>query len=81
MYIARMQATRPTQRAIRHFDLTGEVPIAGFHFIPLPKSDLLKQKRTYMKRYEEEKIPRKSRKQQKQHKVYRAIPKSFITGV
>jgi hypothetical protein len=82
MYIARMQATKPTQRAIRHFDKTGELPIAGFHFIPIPKSDHLKEKRTYMKEWEAGavKTKRKSRKQPKHHKVYRSIPKSFVTG-
>lgn len=51
-YIARMQATKPTQRAIQEFDTKGTIPAAGFRFIPVSPYGKLEAKRLYMrKRY------------------------------
>lgn len=55
-YIARMQATAETQKAIRAFDKTGKMPEAGFTFIPLAFSHRYKQKRKYMKAYSKEEV-------------------------
>src|SRR5215475_4851457 len=48
-YIARMQAPIDTQKAIKHFDKTGEMPRFGFRFVPIAPSHTYKRKNTYNK--------------------------------
>ena len=48
-YIARMQTSSATERAIRKFDETGEMPENGFKFIPIRPSHTYKRKRAYQK--------------------------------
>lgn len=52
MYIARMQATPATQRAIHEFDKKGTMPVAGFRFKPVNKTARLAVKRAYMKKWQ-----------------------------
>lgn len=50
-YIARMQATAHTQRAIRAYDRTGTMPEGGFRFIPLAESHFYANKKKYMRKW------------------------------
>jgi len=50
MYIAKMHASTKTRKAIQKFDLTGEMPLGGFHFVPLPKSNKQEAMKVYEKR-------------------------------
>lgn len=50
-YIARVRAASATRVAIRRFDQTGTMPKYGFVFVPLAPSDLIKYKRTYMRKW------------------------------
>lgn len=54
-YIAKMQATADTQRAIKMFDLTRRMPEAGFEFIPLAVSHQTKARRQYAEAYKRKK--------------------------
>lgn len=49
-YIARVQATQETQRAIRNFDRTGTMPLGGFRFIAIAPSHTYKKKDAYNKK-------------------------------
>jgi hypothetical protein len=46
-YIARVQATVATRRAIKAFDETGEMPEAGFRFIPIAPCQTARAKNRY----------------------------------
>src|SRR6267378_5215365 len=48
-YIARVQATAQTQKAIKKFDRTGTMPEGGFRFTPLAPSHRYKYKNEYNK--------------------------------
>lgn len=67
-YIAKMQATSETQRAIEAFDKTGTMPPFGFRFIPIAPSHFTKQKAVYNEdSYRRSKGRRKMRR--RHHKV------------
>lgn len=51
MYIARVQATYDTRRAIREFDKTGKMPEAGFRFIAVNFDNTLKRNREKMREW------------------------------
>ncbi len=75
MYIARMQATKETQQAIIEFDKTGEMPEAGFRFIPIAPSHRFAVKRAYNKQWIAN-PDAKPRKHQKHRKSSRCIPRT-----
>jgi hypothetical protein len=75
-FIARMQATRATQAAIRQFDLTGDMPAGGFAFVPIPPSDHLEHKRQYSRAYAANKPPRSRENAAAASRKYRAAKKA-----
>ena len=82
-YIARMQATEATQRAIQKFDRTGVIPVGGFHFRPIAPSHRYEVKNAYQaeRRQSLKSGAHKKRKMTKRRKApTRAIPRSFAEG-
>ena len=75
-YIARMQATRETQRAIRKFDRTGEMPEGGFVFAPIAPSHQFKKKAAYNRKWNAGEVGHKDapRDHKKHRRVLRSIP-------
>jgi hypothetical protein len=84
-YIARMQAPAETQRAIKHFDKTSEMPEGGFRFIPIAESHTYKRKNAYyasrIVKQRLDKITGSARKKRvvkrRMKKPDRAIPRTF----
>ena len=82
VYIARMEAAGATRDAIAKFDKTGKMPIAGFRFKPVSKSNTYAGKRRvnrlYMKKVSKEgyqPTPRKTPRQT--HVITRFIPHNW----
>lgn len=83
MYIARMQASGPTQRAIKQFDEKGVLPIAGFHFIPVTKNQSSHEHKLYMRKYHAGKVGHNSprrKKYTKRLRTTRTIPMNVRTS-
>lgn len=79
-YIARMQATVHTQKAINKFDKTGEMPEAGFTFVPIAKSHFYKAKRKYCAKWRKEEVgfgTYKKRTNTPRRIKTRCLPKTF----
>ena len=82
-YIARVQATGSTQRAIRHFDKTGEMPEGGFRFIGIGKSRRLASKRKYNARLRsgEHKTKKQTHKPRQQRaRAMRLLPRNLLAA-
>lgn len=81
-YIARMQATKLTQDALKEFDTKGVMPAAGFRFIPVRKSQFSEVKKAYMRKYHKGLVGHNSNtrnKYVKRLKSTRTIPMNIRT--
>ena len=78
-YIARVEATDETQRAIRTFDRTGKIPEGGFRFRPIAPSQGMKVRAKYMReRYHNQDGPaRDYTPRLKKRSNLRAMPRSL----
>ena len=82
-YIARVRPTAETQRAIKRFDKTGEMPEGGFRFVPVSDGITLKKLRTYSKKWARGKVGNSSLKRAVKRRravPSRAIPRAFAVA-
>jgi len=76
-YIARMRPTTETQRAIKRFDKTGEMPEGGFRFVPVSTGITLKKLRTYQRLRAKLGNTSPKRAVKRRRTPSRAIPRAF----
>lgn len=82
-YIARVQATSETKRAIKKFDKTGEMPEGGFIFAPVTRTQTVAAMTKYRKKWHKGLVgnkanPRKIKvKRRKIMAPHRAMPRGM----
>lgn len=82
-FIARMQASAPTQRAIKEFDTKGTMPAGGFRFIPVTKNQSSEVKKVYMRKYHKGLVGHNSptrKKYVKRLRATRSLPMNVRTS-